>query len=459
MEQNIKQLVTKQREFHRTGATYPLKFRVEQLQKLEKGINDYEEEILEALQVDLGKAPIEAYSSEVGFVMGELRQMIRKLPRHMKVEKVKTPIGYFGAKSYIYNDPLGLVLIMGPWNYPFQLIIGPLIGAMAAGNCCILKPSEYAPHVSAVIQKIITANFSEEYIAVIEGGIPVSSALLAERYDHIFFTGGAEVGRIVMQAAARNLTPVTLELGGKSPCIVDSSSNLEQAARRVCWGKFLNSGQTCVAPDYLLVHSSIKDAFVKQLIQMVQEFYGSNPFESLDYGRIINDTHFQRLEGYLQEGRILLGGDCKREAKYISPTIIDQVSLDSVLMQEEIFGPILPVLEYNDLDEAIELINSKAKPLALYFFSADAKKQEHILRETSSGSVCINDTLSQITTQYLPFGGVGESGMGQYHGKASFDIFVHKKSVLKANYMIDVKAKYPPYKISLNQIKRLMKFI
>lgn len=459
MTKEINELLNKQRAYYASGITKDPDFRLYQLKKLSSAMDTYEKDILHALQADLHKPCLEGYTSELGFVNSEIDYMISKLHRFARPQKVRTPLAYLGAKSRIYSDPLGLVLIIGPWNYPFHLMIAPLVGAIAGGNCSILKPSEYAPHVSKVIKEMISAAYAEEYVAVVEGDENECSALLQERFDHIFFTGGATVGRIVMQAASRHLTPVTLELGGKSPCIVDSSCNIEQAARRICWGKFLNSGQTCVAPDYLLAEGKIKEELVKAIKNNIRGFYGDDPFNSPDYPRIINERHFNRLQAYLDDGVILCGGQSKQEDLYIAPTLLDQVSPDAPVMQEEIFGPILPVMEYQSLDEAIHFVNQRPKPLALYFFSRDKQKQEKVLRETSSGGVCINDTLSHITTQHLPFGGVGESGMGRYHGQASFDTFVHKKSVLKGSYLFDLNIKYPPYNTPVEKMKKLMKFM
>lgn len=458
MDRNdIKEVLDEQRRYFQSGESRSVDFRLWQLGKLKVAVEKYEKEIIAALNDDLGKSDLESYTTEIGFVIAEINFMLKNLRRFAKAQKVKTPLLYWGGKSYIYSDPLGLALIIGPWNYPFQLMIAPLIGAIAGGNCAVLKPSEYAPQSSAVIKKIISENFPEEYIAVIEGGAEESTALLQERFDHIFFTGGPMVGRIVMQAAARNLTPVTLELGGKSPCIVDSNVNIKYVAQRIAWGKFLNAGQTCVAPDYLLLDKKIKDELLQELKQAVNDFYGFDPQISKDYSRIINERHFFRLSNLLGQGNVICGGQTDQEQRYIAPTIITDIGPDDMIMQEEIFGPILPVLEYEKLDEVIEFVNSRPKALALYFFSQDRRQQKRILKETSSGGVCINDTLIHITSHHLPFGGAGESGMGNYHGKASFDSFVHKKSVLKNTLSYDLRLKYPPYTISLERMKKILK--
>jgi acyl-CoA reductase-like NAD-dependent aldehyde dehydrogenase len=348
------------------------------------------------------------------------------------------------------------VLIISPWNYPFQLMISPLVGAIAAGNCAIIKPSELAANTSRIVTQITEKTFDPAYITSIEGGVETSQELLAEKFDHIFFTGGTKIGQIVMEAAAKHLTPVTLELGGKSPCIVDSNVHIEHAAKRIAWGKFINAGQTCIAPDYLLVDRTIKNDLLTSIKQCIQEFYGDDPAKSPDYGRIINQRHFERLASFLSEGQPYIGGQTNPEERYIAPTVIDGVDWDAPVMEEEIFGPILPVLEYSDLSEAIAKINERPKPLALYVFSKDQQKQERVLRETSSGGVCINDTVMQVGVSELPFGGVGSSGIGSYHGKASFDTFSHQKSVLKRSFLLDLDWRYAPYQGKLKLIKRII---
>lgn len=455
----IKDLLEKQRAFYDSGATRDISFRIEQLRKLAGAMEKREAAILQALKLDLGKSEAEAYLSEVGISQAELAYIIKNLRAWARPERARTPWLFFGGKSRIYPEPLGQILIISPWNYPFYLSLAPLLGAMAAGNCAVLKPSELAPYTSSLLYKLIAETFDEDYIAVIEGGAAASQLLLEQPFDHIFFTGGTAVGKLVMQAAARSLTPVTLELGGKSPCIVDKDIHLEYAARRIAWGKFMNAGQTCVAPDYLLVQKDIKEALLAKLQEVISSFYGTDPRQCEDYARIINDGHFDRLEALLKDGRIVCGGVKDRAAKYIAPTLMEVVEEDSPLMQEEIFGPLLPVLEYEKLDEAVRFVNSRPKPLALYFFSRSRAKQEQVLRQTTSGGVCINDTLSHITSPELPFGGVGASGIGSYHGRASFEVFSHRKSVLIQPFMFDFTVKYPPYKISLHHIKKLFKLI
>jgi aldehyde dehydrogenase (NAD+) len=347
-------------------------------------------------------------------------------------------------------------LIVAPWNYPFALTIQPLIGAIAAGNCAILKPSEHTPHTSQAIAKIINDNFDPNFIIAIEGGIETNQALLAERFDHIFFTGGTAIGKIVMEAAAKHLTPVTLELGGKSPCIIDETCDLEITAKRIVWGKFYNAGQTCVAPDYLLVQKNIKPLLIEKLVTHVKAFFGENAQTSPDLARIVNDRQFDRLVGLLDEGKVLIGGNSDKSDRFIAPTLIDAVSPNSKIMAEEIFGPILPILEYDQLSEAIAFVNAHPKPLALYFFSSNKQNQERIIQETSYGGGCFNDIIMHLGNPELPFGGVGHSGMGSYHGKASFDTFSHRKSVLKNSFRFDLKWRYPPYKMTLESLKKFI---
>ncbi|NUN65782.1 aldehyde dehydrogenase [Pseudanabaena biceps] len=453
---DISATIAKQRAFFATGKTKEYDFRIAQLNKLAQLIKDNDQLILDALYSDLRKPMVEAFGSEILGTISEIKYMIKNLKAWMKPQKVGTPINLFPSSSYIYAEPLGVVLIVAPWNYPFVLTIQPLVGAIAAGNCAILKPSEHTPHTSKAIAKIINANFDPDFVTAIEGGIETNQALLAERFDHIFFTGGTAIGKIVMQAAAQHLTPVTLELGGKSPCIIDSDCDLEIAAKRVVWGKFYNSGQTCVAPDYLLVQKDIKPALIEKLLACVKTFFGDNPQQSADLGRIVNERQFDRLVGLLDEGKILIGGQSDRSDKFIAPTIIDQVSQNSKIMAEEIFGPILPILEYDQLSEAIAFVNAQPKPLALYFFSKNKKHQEKILQEVPFGGGCVNDTIMHLGNPELPFGGVGNSGMGSYHGKSSFDIFTHRKSVLRNSFRLDLKWRYPPYTMSLETLKKFI---
>ncbi|WP_413164922.1 aldehyde dehydrogenase [Capilliphycus salinus ALCB114379] len=450
----VEKLIQQQREFFATGQTKNVNFRREQLQRLKQAIIDHQGDIIAGVKADLNRPEFEAYF-EIASV-SEVNYAIKHLKSWTKPKKVRTSLDQFPATAQICPEPLGVVLIIGPWNYPFQLMISPLVGAIAAGNCAILKPSEIAANTSKVVANIIQKTFDPAYVAAVEGGVETSQALLAQKFDHIFFTGGTKIGKIVMEAAAKNLTPVTLELGGKSPCIVDSDVQLDYAAKRIAWGKFINAGQTCIAPDYVLVNREVKASLLEKIKENIQEFYGENPEKSPDYCRIISQGHFNRLAGFLQNGKVIVGGQTNPEDKYIAPTVLDGVSWDDPVMQDEIFGPILPVLEYNNLGEAISQINARPKPLALYFFSKDKAKQQQVLQNTSSGGVCFNDTVMQFSGTYLPFGGVGESGMGSYHGKASFDRFSHYKSVLKNTFWIDLKLRYAPYKGKVYLIKKII---
>jgi len=451
----INDIIRQQRDFFATGITKNVAFRKEQLTKLKQAILNNEKAILSALKSDLNKPELEGYYELA--VIQDINYALKKINSWVKPTKVKTTLENFPASARIYPEPLGVVLIIGPWNYPFSLMISPLIGAIAAGNCSLLKPSEIAPATSQIVAKIINETFDSNYITVIEGGVEVSQQLLAEKFDHIFFTGGTKIGRIVMEAAAKNLTPVTLELGGKSPCIVESDVKIKEAAKRITWGKFLNAGQTCIAPDYLLVNKQVKSELVAAIKECIQESYGAAPETSPDYARIVSDKQFQRLTGLLEDGTIITGGKTIASERFIAPTLMENVSLDSPIMQEEIFGPILPILEYESLEKAIALINNRPKPLALYIFSQDKTKQNLIIQNTSSGGVCINDTIMQVGVTELPFGGVGESGIGSYHGKASFDTFSHHKSVLKKTLFFDLfTLRYPPYKGKLDTVKRFL---
>jgi aldehyde dehydrogenase (NAD+) len=448
-------IISKQRDFFKTGKTKDVAFRIDQLKILKQAIVEHQPAIIKALRADLNKPEFEAYATEV-WVLKEIDYAIKHIKSWTKPKKAAIGIEQFPGFGRIYAEPLGMVLIIGSWNYPFQVIIAPLVGAIAAGNCAILKPSEIAPHTSTVLANIIQKYFEPAYIAVVEGGIEISQQLLAEKFDHIFFTGGTAIGKIVMQAAAKHLTPVTLELGGKSPCIVDSDLNIEYTAKRITWGKFINAGQTCIAPDYLLVNKKIKQDLLDSIKKCIREFYGSEPAASPDYARIINQKHFSRLVEFLKDGEIVIGGETNSAERYIAPTVINNVSLSEPVMQDEIFGPILPVVEYDDFSEAIAIINEKPKPLALYLFSKNKNLQEQVCRETSSGGVCINDCVMQVAVSSLPFGGVGDSGIGSYHGKASFDTFSHYKSVLNRSMWLDQKFRYAPYQGKLQLLKRLI---
>ena len=452
-------LIQRQRDFFNSGKTLPLEFRIGQLKKLKDSIERNEKLVLGALYKDLRKSEIEAYNSEVLMTVADIDYALKRIRYWVRPQRVRTPLIHFPAKSLVYPEPAGVVLILSPWNYPFQLTFVPLIGAIAAGNCAVLKPSEYAPHTSAVLMDIIRDTFNPDYLTAVEGGVETSRALLEEKFGHIFFTGSTNVGKMVMRAASQHLTPVTLELGGKSPCVVWKDANIEVASRRILWGKFMNAGQTCVAPDYLLVHHDISKRFIEALVSGIRKFYGPSPQQSKDYARIINGNHFERLTKYLEDGTVLLGGEHDKKDLYISPTLLSNVKRAAPVMEDEIFGPILPILEFETMEDVIGRINSKPKPLALYLFTDNQSIQEAILRNTSSGGVCINDTVSHIVGSDLPFGGVGDSGFGSYHGKAGFDSFTHYKSVLRRSFSFDARMKYPPYKTELKKIKRILKFL
>ena len=428
-----------------TGLTKSRSWRLSQLDALEHFLMEREQDILDALDADLGKPAMEAFGSEIGFPISELRLARKKLTAWMKPERVRTSLLAMPGRSYIYREPLGVTLIIAPWNYPFQLIVLPLIGAIAAGNCAALKPSDLAPHVSALLAKWIPKYFDRKAIRVIEGGAQETTALLRQNWDHIFYTGNGRVGRIVMEAAAKHLTPVTLELGGKSPCIVDESAELDTAAKRIVYGKFFNAGQTCVAPDYVLVHDRVHDALVNRMVSTIREFYGDDPKQSPDFGRIINERHHARLTRFLDGADIVTGGETDPSERYMAPTILKNVNEGDALMQEEIFGPILPVISFSSIDSAIGFVNRQAKPLALYVFSRDRRVQDRVLAGTSAGGTAINHVWLHVGVPQLPFGGVGESGMGAYHGRQSFETFSHRRSVLKKPTLADPPLLFPPY--------------
>lgn len=451
----IKTFLEKQRNYFASGQTLNVSFRLEMLKTLQKSIMSYESEIFDALKKDLNKAPFEAYETEVGIVLEELRYTIRNIWSWTKPKRVKTPLAHFKSTSYILSEPYGIVLIMSPWNYPFQLTIAPFIGSIAAGNCTLIKPSAYSPATSAVISKIVRECFDEGFAAVIEGGRDANQALLKEKFDYIFFTGSVEVGKTVMSAAAENLTPVTLELGGKSPCIVDYNANLDIAARRIMWGKCLNAGQTCVAPDYLLVHKDVKNDLLNYMKKYIMDFYGQHPHKNDDFPQIVNSKHFNRVKRFLNCGKIVVGGQYDEKTLKISPTILDGVNWNEPVMQEEIFGPVLPVLEFDNISHVVQMVNSRPKPLALYLFTTSKQTEREIIRNVSFGGGCVNDTIIHLATSHMPFGGVGESGMGGYHGRWSFDTFSHKKSILKKSNLIDIKLRYPPYRDKLRLLKKI----
>ncbi|SFJ00226.1 aldehyde dehydrogenase [Thermoflavimicrobium dichotomicum] len=456
MEQ-ITKLVEQQKAFFYTGKPKELEFRLECIQKLKDAVKRYEPDILNALKKDLNKSEKEAYMTEIATVFEECNYMLKNLRSWSKPQKVRTALTQKGARNYIYREPYGVSLIIGPWNYPFMLVILPLIGALAAGNCAILKPSEIAPHVSRLVAQMIEGIFNQEHVAVVEGGVDTSTTLLNAPVDFIFFTGSEAVGKIVMEAAAKRLTPLVLELGGKSPCIIDEDANLELAAKRIIWGKLLNAGQTCVAPDYLLVHERIKNDLLKRMKETIRDFYGEEPIENPNYGRIVNEKHFERLTRFLTNGDIVLGGKVDKEKLLISPTILDRVSWDDPVMKEEIFGPILPVLTFTQLNEAIERVRMLPKPLALYYFSESEDKQRKIIESLPFGGGCMNDTIIHMASPYLPFGGVGTSGMGRYRGKSSYQCFSYEKSILKQTTRFDIPFRYPTVKNGLKWLRYIMK--
>jgi aldehyde dehydrogenase (NAD+) len=455
--QDLEGIVDTQRGFFQSGETKELGFRLTQLRKLKEILEKNEKRIYNALHQDLGKPPMESYTGELGVLIVEINHALKHLNSWMRPRRAPTPITLFPSKSRIYQDPRGIVLIMGPWNYPFQLLLSPLVGVIAAGNCAVLKPSELALASSSLVAEMIAEAFSPEYITVIEGGREAGEGLLNQKFDYIFFTGGEKVGKIVALAAAKHLTPVTLELGGKSPCVVDKDASIDTSARRIVWGKFFNAGQTCIAPDYLLVQKSVKKELLDRMIHHIQQFFGTSPIESPDYARIVNSSHFDRLAGYLQADTIVTGGQTNRDQRYFAPTILEHVSMEDEIMKEEIFGPILPVLEYQNLNEAIEILKQRPNPLSFYLFTTNDAVQKRILKEVSFGGGCINNTLVHFTNPDLPFGGIGSSGIGAYHGQYSFETFSHRKSVVTTSLWIDLNLRYQPYLDKLKLIKKLMK--
>ncbi|PTG42139.1 aldehyde dehydrogenase [Staphylococcus cohnii] len=452
---SIEQSFHNSKQYFNTHETKSLKFRKKQLKQLSKSIKNYENDLLEAFQKDLGKNKVEAYATEIGFTLKNIKSARKELKNWAKTKQVNTPLFMFPTKSYIMKEPYGTVLIIGPFNYPFQLLIEPLIGAIAAGNTIILKPSEFTPNVSDVIQQIISDAFDPEYINIIQGNADTTQSLLHLPFDYIFFTGSEQVGRIVYSAASKNLTPVTLELGGKSPAIIDESANIKVASERICFGKFTNAGQTCVAPDYLLVNRKVKDELISALKKTITEFYGTNIQDSPDFGRIVNKKHYHRLNELLNihHPEITFGGQTDIDENFIAPTILDGTTFDSKIMENEIFGPILPIIAYDDFDESIDLIRTKPKPLSLYLFSEDENSSERILNELSFGGGAINDTLMHLANPNLPFGGVGASGIGKYHGKYSFDTFSHDKSYIFKSTRLESSLLFPPYKGKFKYIK------
>ena len=452
MQNYITTTLLSQRAYFRSGTTLPLSFRRQMLRKLSDAMHQYEKPLAEALWIDLHKSYEEAYLTELSIVYGEIRNHLKHLRCWAKPERKSSPLAIMPASSRIVKEPLGNALIIAPWNYPVQLLLNPLVGAISAGCTAMLKPSPYVPHVSAVLTEMIQSTFPAEYIAIIEGNREVNQMLLAERWDLIFFTGSPSLGKMVMAAAAQHLTPVVLELGGKSPCIIDKSADLKVTAKRVAWGKALNAGQTCIAPDYLMIHEDVKDKFLKLLVKEWKHLLTKDPQKAKHFVRIVNDKALERLIGYLKDGNIYYGGKYNREERYLSPTILTDVSPDAPVMQEEIFGPIFPVLTFKEIDEVITFVTNREKPLALYYFGTQGDK---VLRHTSSGGACVNDVIMHIVNHSVPFGGVGNSGMGAYHGKDSFLAFSHRRSVISTPTWVDMPFRYMPYKL-FKLIKRLV---
>lgn len=442
----IEKLVEKQHKYFANRQTHDVRFRIQMLKKLRASIQKYEKDIYNALSLDLGKSETESYMCEIGMTLSELTYQIKHLRKWSKPKRHRTLLANFHAKSFTVSEPYGVVLVMSPWNYPFMLCMEPLVGALAAGNCCVVKPSAYSPATSSVIKQIMEEVFSAEYVAVVEGGRQENQSLLEQRFDYIFFTGGVNVGKYVMEKASRHLTPVTLELGGKSPCIITDSCNLKLAAKRLVFGKFLNCGQTCVAPDYCLVDEKIKDSFLKEVILQIQKMYGEAPLKNPAYGKIINSKHFERLLGLIDSKKVVHGGNYDSASCKIAPTVLDNVTTEDAVMQEEIFGPILPILTYKNVEDAEQFITAREKPLALYLFTKDKSVENRFIKYISYGGGCINDTIVHLATSEMGFGGVGNSGMGSYHGKKSFETFSHEKSILKKYCWIDLPMRYQPYK-------------
>lgn len=427
------------------GRTRPLAWRRDQLRRLKTMLVENEKELLAALAADLGKPRVEAWATDVAMVIGEIEYTLRRMKRWMKPAKARVPLAQRPGRARVHREPLGVVLVIAPWNYPVQLSLLPMVGAIAAGNCVIGKPSEISAHTSATLSRLVPAYLDPSCIAIVEGGASVTQELLAQRFDHVFYTGNGQIGRVVMEAAARHLTPVTLELGGKSPVIVAEDADLDVAARRIAWGKYLNAGQTCVAPDYALVARAVTAPLVERIGRAVTAFYGADPKESPDYSSIVNEAHFRRVEALIRDGTPVVGGDVDAEQRYIAPTVLEDVALDAPVMTDEIFGPVLPIVPVDDIDEAISFVNQRPHPLALYVFTHSDDTQERVLAHTTSGGAAVNATMLHLAVPDLPFGGVGASGMGAYHGRASFETFTHRRAVLTKSTRLDPRIGYPPY--------------
>ena len=449
-------ILERQRNFFASGKTRSVEFRLDVLRRLRQSILAHEADIAAALRADLNKSVFDSYVTETGLVLLEISHTLRHLHRWAKPQRAKTALLHFGASSMLYPEPHGLTLVMSPWNYPFMLALAPLVGAIAAGNCAVVKPSELSPETSKITAEIIREVFPPEYVAVVEGGVKESQELLANPFDYIFFTGSTPVGKVVMEAAAKHLTPVTLELGGKSPGIVHRDANLQIAARRIAWGKFLNAGQTCVAPDYLLVHDDVFEPFLTHLREAIKDLYSGDPLLNPDFPRIVNRRHFDRLTNLLMSGRVVIGGRRDEDRLRIEPTVLDGVDWTSPVMQEEIFGPVLPLLRYRDVDAMLATVRSQAKPLSLYLFTSDRHLEARAMKEIPFGGGCVNDAVLHLASPYLPFGGTGQSGMGAYHGKYSFDTFTHYKGVLRQTTRFDLPMRYGKTKSALGIMKRFL---
>ena len=445
-EQEIKDLITRQRSYFQSGATLPVSARLAALRRLYNAISSHEKEIRRALQKDLGKSGFESYMCETGMVLEEISYMLKHTRKFAREQRVHTPLAQFCSRSYKKPSPYGVTLIMSPWNYPFMLTLSPLADALAAGNTAVVKPSAYSPYTSEVLLSILTECFDPKYVAVVTGGRAENTCLLREHFDYIFFTGSQAVGKEVMRSAAEHLTPVTLELGGKSPCIVDQTADIRLAARRIVFGKYLNCGQTCVAPDYVYCHRSVKDQLIKEVQKQIRRQYGKQPLHSSDYGKIINEKHFDRILGLIDEKKVVHGGGSDRSTLRIEPTVMDNVTFSDAVMQEEIFGPVMPILVFDSLDEVIRRINSMPHPLALYIFTTNKKAARKVTARCGFGGGCINDTIIHLATSEMGFGGFGESGMGAYHGKTGFDTFTHYKSIVDKKTWIDLPMRYQPYR-------------
>lgn len=456
---NFAALCQRQRDYFQSGATRPVGFRRAQLEKLLSALEKNEVALLAALHADLRKSPFQAYTSELGLVQSEVRHALRHLRSWTAPVRHRTPWFVAPAHGCVQPEPFGVALILGPWNYPLQLLLTPLASAIAAGNCSVLKPSELAPRTAEAIEALVRDNFAEEFVAVATGGAEVAEGLLRERFDKIFFTGSTRVGKVVMTAAAKHLTPVTLELGGKCPAIVCADAPVELAARRIAWGKFMNAGQTCVAPDFVLVDRRVREPFVAALQKAVLQFYGAEPQRSDDYGSIVNARHFERLTNYLRDGKAVHGGQVNAGDLFIAPTVLVDVPPGAPVMQEEIFGPILPVVEFDKLDDALASLRERPTPLALYVFTRDRATEARVLAGTRSGGACVNDVVSHMIGTGLPFGGLGESGMGAYHGRAGFDAFTHQRALLRRSVLVDTPFRYPPQKFSLKSLKRVFGYL